>query len=114
MNKNLIFLIFSLLFAKEESFITIEEYGKELYKNPRGIGCIHCHGENGKGKIIAKYKHKNIAKNLIGPDITKLDFKTFKEKTLIDKGVMPKYYLTDTELQAIFSFLHSPLNSPKK
>lgn len=107
--KKLIFLFFSFLLAKEESFITLEEHGKELYKNPKGIACIHCHGEKGKGKIIAKYKHKDAIKYLKGPDITTLDFKTFREKTLIDKGIMPKYYLTDTELKAIYAFLHSNL-----
>ncbi|CBG39902.1 c-type cytochrome [Helicobacter mustelae] len=108
--KTLGVLFFAALFAKEESFITIEEYGKELYKNPRGIGCIHCHGSDGRGGVIASYKHKNIPKILKAPDITVLDFETFKKRTLMDKGVMPKYHLTDTELQAIFAFLHSNLN----
>jgi argininosuccinate synthase len=39
-----------------ESFISNLEYGQMLYKNPRGIGCIKCHGDNGKGKLIATYR----------------------------------------------------------
>lgn len=101
----ILFFLIILSYAKEDSFITTEEYGQELYKNPRGIGCIQCHGINGKGKVIATYKEKDKQKTLRGPDITKLDFKTFKTKTLQDKGVMPKYYLTDEEIQAIYLFL---------
>ncbi len=91
----------------EESFITIEEYGKELYKNPRGIGCIACHGESGKGKVIATYREKNIQKTLKSPDITQLSFQDFSANTLKDQGVMPKYHLTKEELQAIYNYLQS-------
>lgn len=106
--RRLLFLsisLFCLLFGKDDSFITPEEYGQELYKNPRGIGCIKCHGDNGKGQVIAIYKEKGKQKVLRAPDITTLPFASFKEKTLKDKGVMPKYYLTDEELQAIYLFL---------
>lgn len=101
----LVFILCVLTYGKDESFITIEEYGQELYKNPRGIGCIQCHGDNGRGKTIAIYKEKGKQKILKGPDITKLDFKTFKARTLQDRSVMPKYHLTDEEIEAIYLFL---------
>lgn len=97
----------SLGLGKDDSFITIEEYGGDLYKNPRGIGCVYCHGEDGRGKQIATYKHKGQIKVLVGPDITHLDFENFYRKTLTDKGVMPKYHLTDEEIRAIYVYLRS-------
>ena len=96
-----------------ESFITMEEYGEELYKNPRGIGCIACHGESGKGKVIATYKEKGKLKVLRGPDIRNLDFKVFYERTLQDKGVMPKYHLTNDEIKAIYLYLKTRTNIPE-
>ncbi|WP_158654701.1 MULTISPECIES: c-type cytochrome [unclassified Helicobacter] len=101
----LVLMLCIFMYSKDESFITTEEYGQELYKNPRGIGCIQCHGKKGEGKIIAIYKEKGKQKVLRGPDITKLDFQTFKIKTLQDKSVMPKYHLTGEEIEAIYLFL---------
>ena len=98
--------------SHDESFITPEEYGQELYRNPRGIGCIKCHGETGQGRVIATYKEKGQKKTIIGPNITHLDFETFKTRTLLDRGVMPKYHLTDEELRAIFFYIQE-LNKKK-
>ena len=47
----------AVLFA--ESFISDYEYGQMLFKNPRGIGCNKCHGENGEGSLIATKKDFN-------------------------------------------------------
>lgn len=102
----ILFLVaWSALFYGTESFITMEEYGQELYKNPRGIGCVACHGPRGTGEVIATYKEKGKIKVLRSPDITRLDFKDFYERTLQDKGVMPKYHLTNEEIQAIYLYL---------
>ncbi|CAM2772420.1 c-type cytochrome [Helicobacter burdigaliensis] len=101
-----IFLIFLPLIAFcEESFITPLEYGKMLYENPRGIGCIECHGKNGEGKEIASYKHKLKNKKLTAPKINNLSFKEFSSALKQGKKIMPKYYLTQSEMEAIYQYL---------
>lgn len=94
-----------MLLWGEESFITQFEYGKMLYSNPRGIGCVHCHGKDGEGSIIAQYKHKGKLKSLIAPPINELEYERFSSLALRDKKVMPRYHLEDSELQAIHLYL---------
>jgi len=84
-----------------------------LYNDPRGISCAKCHGENAKGRIIAKYyivkNNKKILKILKAPDITNVSFEKF-QKTLFHKklSVMPKYnYLTNKEINAIYLYIQS-------
>ena len=90
-----------------EGFITFKEYGKNLYENPRGIGCHHCHGAKGEGSIIAHYKHKGNAKTLSAPAINTLEFSAFAKALDSQKiGVMPRYYLTPKEIQAIYFYLY--------
>ncbi len=90
-----------------EGFITFKEYGKNLYENPRGIGCHHCHGTKGEGNIIAHYKHKGNAKTLSAPAINRLEFNAFAKSLDSQKiGVMPRYYLTPKEIQAIYFYLY--------
>lgn len=90
-----------------EGFITFKEYGKNLYENPRGIGCHHCHGQKGEGSIIAHYTHKGNAKTLSAPAINTLEFSIFAKALDSQKlGVMPRYYLTQQEIQAIYFYLY--------
>jgi len=103
---------------KDESFLSLLEYGKMLYKNPRGISCTKCHGSTGKGgKKIAKYydKHKNI-KLLKSTNITNYSLKdlTASLKNQYRKDgrrqrhkIMPMYYMTQQEILAIFTYLNS-------
>lgn len=91
----------------EESFITPLEYGKMLYENPRGIGCVECHGQYGQGDKIANYIHKNQAKSIHAPRINNLDFTAFKNALQSGKRVMPKYYLTSDEIETIYKYLQS-------
>jgi cytochrome c553 len=111
MNKiTTILSIGSICFAS--SFITKYEYGKMLYENPRGISCKECHGEKGSGSIIAEYTHKKEKKILMAPKISKISYekflKKFKEKEQRSKtDVMPKYFLTEEELESIYLFLNN-------
>jgi mono/diheme cytochrome c family protein len=114
MLKIVVFLCVTFLFAKANivqnpsySFITKGEYGKLLYQNPRGIGCHLCHGSKGEGMFIASYKHKGKTINVSAPDIRNLDFKAFKKAMNTDKlkSVMPKYFLTDDEIDSIYFFI---------
>ena len=100
----------------QESFLSSVEYGRMLYKNPRGISCSKCHGDKGRGgQKIAKYydKHKN-PKILKGVDIRKYsldDLKaSFKNQYRENNRrkphkIMPVYYLTDEEIQAIYDYI---------
>lgn len=89
-----------------ESFITKEEYASGLYHNPRGVGCHLCHGEEGEGKLIARYKDKGESKVFAGKPINKISFKDFYEKINSRIVGMPRYYLTDTEIQTLYYHLH--------
>ncbi|STQ86614.1 c-type cytochrome [Helicobacter muridarum] len=89
----------------ETNFITQEEYGKQLYNSPRGISCKICHGEYGKGMQLAQYKHKGKPMEIYAPDITDVDISVFKRKLRSNSGVMPKYYLTDSEMEAIYQYI---------
>ena len=88
-------------------FITDYEYGQVLYENPRGIGCIKCHGVDGKGKFIARYTHKKKEYEIVTPAINKVDLKRFKQvlKTPNKKSIMPTYFLTNDEMKQIHFYI---------
>lgn len=110
--KKLLFLLLPWILLAESTFITPLEYASQFYKNPRGIGCQLCHGDNGEGKLIANYVHKNVKKSFRGPPINGLDFEKFYRALNMKKDGMPRYYLTQKELQALYLFLHR--NDEKK
>lgn len=76
-----------------------------LYKNPRGIGCNKCHGEKGEGQMIAEYRHKKDKKSIVAPRINSLEFGEFRVSFDKKKKIMPKYHLTDMELEALYEYL---------
>lgn len=81
------------------------EYSSSLYKNPRGIGCDNCHGPKGEGRLVAKYIHKKKLKEFRGPVINNVLFNDFKKALNKSTRGMPRYYLTDTEVKALFFYL---------
>lgn len=99
-------LILAYTLSYSESFITKEEYASGLYHNPRGVGCHLCHGEKGEGKLIARYRDKGENKIFAGKPINKLSFHEFYEKVNARIVGMPRYYLTDTEIQTLYYYLH--------
>jgi len=104
--KTTLFLIFPIFLYATSSFITPLEYSTQLYKNPRGIGCQLCHGDNGEGKLIANYIHKNKKRSFVGPPINKVGFNDFyKAMNSRIKG-MPRYFLTRKEVEALYLHLH--------
>ena len=105
--KNLFFIFFVSLFVKaDDSFITQYEYGQMLYNNPRGIGCVHCHGKDGKGTLIAKYKEDGEVKSLHGPNIRNVSINDLRENLFKRHKIMPTYFLTNSELEALAYFLN--------
>lgn len=101
----LLFFIFPYFLFGATSFITPLEYASQLYKNPRGIGCHHCHGDIGEGKIVATYIEKKKQKNFSGPIISGLDFDYFFNALNERKDGMPRYFLTKKEIQALYFYL---------
>lgn len=93
--------------VSEYDFITANEYGKYLYENPRGISCKRCHGEFGEGKMIAKYIKNGKEVELKAPNIVTLSKEKFELALINSKGVMPKYYLTKQEIDAIYAYIKS-------
>ena len=103
--KYILLLSLSLSLFAEATFISPMEYASQLYKNPRGIGCQHCHGENGEGKLVANYTHKKKQKEFRGPKINEMNFNDFHKALNKRKLGMPRYYLTKKEVQALFLYL---------
>ncbi len=83
-------------------FITQREYAAQLFKNPRGIGCQHCHGARGEGKLIANYTHKKVPMSFSGPPIDTLSYKKFYKALNKRLNAMPRYFLTDEEIEALY------------
>lgn len=97
----------------KESFITKEDYAEMLYKDPRGISCAKCHGLKGEGMVIAHYKAKGKQKVLQTMPIYQLDYSRFKQGIDTAKGIMPKYYLTEKEIAALYFYVQQ-VNTTKK
>jgi hypothetical protein len=104
--KVVLVLLIALQLYSATSFITKEEYAANLYYNPRGIGCQMCHGESGEGKKIATYKDQGEKKVFEGTPINKITFAQFYTRVNSKIIGMPRYYLTDTEIQTLFYYLH--------
>jgi mono/diheme cytochrome c family protein len=97
--------ILPLVLCAEESFISDYEYGEMLYTNPRGVSCSECHGKNGEGKTIVEYQDIDGKKAIKGSDIRKKTLEEMINAVSSYHKVMPRYYLTDDEVKAIYDFL---------
>lgn len=100
-----LWIVFPLLLWGQEDFISHYEYGEMLYSNPRGVSCSQCHGQNGEGKVIVHYQDIHGKEVLKGSDIRQ---KTLKEMIVAVNSyhkIMPRYYLTDEEIKAIYDYL---------
>jgi len=112
--KQILLLMIPFFLYATGDFITQKEYSAQLYKNPRGIGCQHCHGDRGEGKLIANYIHKKKQKSFSGPSINGINFKEFHKA--LDKRLngMPRYFLTNEEVKALYLHLHKNDKKKKK
>ena len=102
----------------QDSYLSDVEYGKMLYRNPRGISCIKCHGEGGKGgqHIVTYYDKRKNPKILRGVDIRPFNLNEltaslsdrYRENNRTKRHkIMPIYYLTEEEIHALYSYLQS-------
>lgn len=101
----ILFLFLPLYMQAKSSFITPMEYSSSLYKNPRGIGCDKCHGDFGEGRLVAEYIHKGQKKSFKGPAINSMNFDDFYNSLSVRKNGMPRYFLTDKEIKALYFYL---------
>ena len=111
-----IFLYLSIL-LNGESFLTQKEYAKMLYYNPRGISCHKCHGENAKGKVLINYIHKKQNKTIKALDLTKSSKKKFIQilsQRRDKKSIMPEYFLTIEEIEALYFYVQTMKKKKKK
>jgi len=106
-HKQIIFLGMLLtLGMASEDFITDFEYGQMLYRDPRGASCAACHGETGSGALIGEYTDKRgRIVRLNGPDIRNASLQKIRESVHKNAGVMPRYFLTEEEIQTIHAYL---------
>ena len=100
-----VLLFLSLVLGADEDFITKDEYASQLYNNPRGISCAKCHGKEGEGRKIAGYEHKGQKMVLEGPKIQGVPFYRLKEVFGRRIRGMPRYFLTEKEIRALYYFL---------
>lgn len=107
MKKSLFAVILASSFVNADSFINSYEYGEMLYKNPRGIGCDKCHGKYGEGMDLGSYQKNNKIIKIIAPKISKSSFVDIKNslKQNRKRSVMPEYFLTDSEVEALLYYL---------
>jgi len=104
--KHILILTLLINFSFGEDFISEFEYGQMLYKDPRGVSCASCHGTLGEKTFIASYKDKNGTDvEFYSPDIRKLGLKRFKKALAKGGRLMPRYYLTNRETEAIYKYI---------
>ena len=95
-----------LLLGASEDFITHDEYGQMLYTNPRGVSCSQCHGDKGEGRVIVTFKDVDGKKKVIkGSDIRQENLSAMISSVNSYHKIMPRYYLTDEEVKAIYDYL---------
>ncbi len=102
-------LLFSFLLVQitlTDDFITKDEYAKMLYHNPRGVGCHKCHGEDGRGLELGRYRDGNRTVILKAPNIKNLSFARFKKALQSSHHrLMPQYFLTKREITMLYYYL---------
>ena len=100
-----LWMLIPLMLSAEEDFISHYEYGQMLYTNPRGISCSQCHGESGEGQTIVEYRDIHGKQALRGSDIRQNTLDEMITAVNSYHKVMPRYYLTEEEVKAIYDYL---------
>ncbi|MBM0637041.1 hypothetical protein LNU06_02630 [Campylobacter sp. VicNov18] len=89
-------------------FITLKEYSKMLYENPRGISCKECHGIDGSEQILGYYIKNGVKTAYKVPNIQNLSFEAFKNslnQNKNTKSIMPNYSLTPDEVMTLYNYI---------
>lgn len=109
MLKKATFLFFtSLCFLHSSDFLTVKEYGKMLFERPRSVSCAKCHRENAKGGLIGSFENKKSKQQEIyAPSLHGLDFKRFNSGVNHKNNFVPRYFLTENEIVAIYEYIRN-------
>ena len=101
----LLWILLPLMLWGQEDFISHYEYGEMLYANPRGVSCAQCHGKSGEGQTIVEYRDIHGKQALKGSDIRRDTLDDMIKAVNTYHKVMPRYYLTNEEVKAIYDYL---------
>jgi len=100
-----LWMLLPLMLWAQEDFISHYEYGQMLYENPRGVSCAQCHGESGEGRTIVEYRDIHGKQALEGSDIRQNTLEEMIKSVNTYHKIMPRYYLTDEEVKAIYDYI---------
>ena len=100
-----LFSLYTPVNGADEDFISHYEYGQMLYKYPRGVSCVECHGEAGEGKVIVEFRDIHGKQEIRGSDIRQKSLSEMINALNSYHEIMPRYYLTDEEIKAIHDFI---------
>ena len=100
-----LWMLLPLMLWGQEDFISHYEYGEMLYANPRGVSCAQCHGKSGEGQTIVEFRDIHGKQALKGSDIRKDSLEDMIRSVNNYHKIMPRYYLTDEEVKAIYDYL---------
>jgi len=100
-----LWMLLPLMLWGQEDFISHYEYGEMLYANPRGVSCSQCHGKSGEGQTIVEFRDIHGKQALKGSDIRKDALGDMIKALNSYHKIMPRYYLTDEEVKAIYDYL---------
>jgi mono/diheme cytochrome c family protein len=89
----------------DEDFISHYEYGEMLYNTPRGVSCSQCHGKRGEGTTIVEFRDIHGKQQIKGSDIRRETLHAMINSVNSYHKIMPRYYLTDEEVKAIYDYL---------
>ena len=76
-----------------------------LYNNPRGVSCSQCHGKEGEGTTIVEFRDIHGKQAIKGSDIRKESLQSMINSVNSYHEIMPRYYLTDKEVKAIYDYI---------
>ena len=111
--KRVLAATFLITLLSGEDFISEFEYGQMLYQSPRGVSCASCHGKLGEPTYVATLQEDNGTKiDFITPDIRKLSIEKFRRALAKGGKIMPKYYLTNKEVEAIYKYIQEVNTQP--
>ncbi len=107
MKRSLLLLscIFVMHLHADEDFISHYEYGEMLYNTPRGVSCSQCHGKRGEGTTIVEFRDIHGKQQIKGSDIRRETLHAMINSVNSYHKIMPRYYLTDEEVKAIYDYL---------
>ena len=102
-----VFLFSLLISTLLADFISTYEYGEALYRDPRGISCAKCHGDDGAGRLISTVIDGKTRHEITAPNIKNVSRDRIAFALRRGRSVMPVYKLTEEEIEALYIYLNT-------